>query len=114
MNAAFRKKYPFIDSRVVEVRGNEVYIRLLEELKAGLTKNQDVNDLLADYYTDYLPYQKKIDIFGMARKKVLSIPSALVDPNNRNVVAVGSSLHMLAFNKKLISADRTPQTWEDF
>jgi hypothetical protein len=59
VNVAFRKKYPFIDSRAVGVRGNEVYLRLLEELKAGLTKNQDVNDLVADYYTEYLPYQKK-------------------------------------------------------
>jgi hypothetical protein len=56
---------PFIDSRAVGVRGTGVYLRLLEELKAGLAKNQDVNDLVADYYTDHLPYQKKIDIFGM-------------------------------------------------
>jgi len=114
LNAAFRKKYPFIDSRVVGVRGNEVYIRLLEELKAGLTKNQDVNDLVADYYTDYLPYQKKIDIFAMAREKILDIPTAMVDPINRNVVAVGSSVHILAYNKKLISPEKVPQTWEDF
>jgi iron(III) transport system substrate-binding protein len=114
MNEAFRKKYPFIDSRVVGVRGNEVYVRLLEELKAGLTKNQDVNDLVADYYTDYLPYQKKIDIFAMAKEKVLDIPPAMVDPINRNVVAVGSSVHILAYNKKLIPSEKVPNTWEDF
>jgi iron(III) transport system substrate-binding protein len=114
MNEAFKRKYPFIDSRVVGVRGNEVYVRLLEELRAGLTKNQDVNDLVADYYTDYLPYQKKIDIFAMAKEKVLDIPPAMVDPINRNVVAVGSSVHVLAYNKKLISPENVPNTWEDF
>jgi ABC-type Fe3+ transport system substrate-binding protein len=114
VNVAFRKKYPFIDSRAVGVRGNEVYLRLLEELKAGLTKNQDVNDLVADYFTDYLPYQKKIDIFGMAREKILHIPTTMVDPTNRNVVAVGSSVHILAYNKKLIAPEKVPQTWEDF
>jgi ABC-type Fe3+ transport system substrate-binding protein len=114
VNVAFRKKYPFIETRVVSVRGNEIYLRLLEELRAGLTKNQDVNDLVSDYYTEYLPYQKKFDMFGMAQHKILQIPLQMIDPNTRNVVAVGSALQAVAYNKQLIAADKVPNTWEDF
>ncbi len=111
---AFRKKYPFIDARAQAVRGTEVYLRLLQEMKAGLTKGQDVNDLAADYYQEYLSYQKKFDIFAMAEQKVLRIPPQMVDPMNRNVVAIGSGLQVVAYNKKLISAEKVPATWEDF
>jgi iron(III) transport system substrate-binding protein len=114
VNAAFKKRYPFIETRVTGVRGNEVYLRLLEELRAGLNREQDVNDLAADYYNDYIPYQKKFDIYGMAEHKVLRIPLQMVDPKNRNIVAIGSAIQAVAYNKKLIAEDKVPNTWEDF
>jgi ABC-type Fe3+ transport system substrate-binding protein len=114
VHAAFKKKYPFIDSRVQGVRGSEVYLRLLEELRAGLAKGQDINDLAADYYNEYLPYQKKFDIFGMAQHEILRIPLQMVDPNNRNIVAIGSAIQAVAYNKKLIAPEKVPNTWEDF
>ncbi len=114
MLAAFSKKYPFIETRAESVPTGEVTLRLLQELKAGLTKGVDVNDPISDYYNDYLPYQKKYDVLGMAEQKVLEIPVPMVDPINRNIVVIGSSIQVVVYNKKLISAEKVPGTWEDF
>jgi len=111
---AFRKKYPFIDTRSEGTRGTEVYMRMLQELKAGLTKGIDVNDLQYDHYQEYLPYLKKFDILGMAEQRVLEIPFQMIDPANRNIVAVGSGIQVIAFNRKLIPAEKVPNTWEEF
>jgi ABC-type Fe3+ transport system substrate-binding protein len=110
----FRKKYPFIDTRSEGTRGTEVYLRLLQELKAGLTKGIDVHDLQYDHYEEYLPHLKKFDILGMAEQQVLQIPLQMVDPINRNIVAVGSGIQVVAFNRKLIPAEKVPNTWEEF
>jgi ABC-type Fe3+ transport system substrate-binding protein len=114
MLAAFSKKYPFIETRAEAVPTGEVYLRLLQELKAGLTKGVDVNDPLSDYYNDYLPYQKKFDLLGMAEQRVLQIPVPMVDPINRNIVVIGSAIQVVVYNKKLISLEKLPDTWEDF
>ena len=114
MLAAFSKKYPFIETRAESVPTGEVYLRLLQELKAGLTKGVDVNDPISDYYNDYLPYQKKFDVLGMVEQKVLEIPVQMVDPINRNIVVIGSSIQVVVYNKKLISEEKVPNTWEDF
>ena len=114
LTAAFKTKYPFIDARAEEIRGTEIYLRMIQEMKAGLTKGQDVNLLAYDFYADYLPYQKKFDILGMAETKVLQIPVQMVDPLNRNIVAVSSGIQAVAYNKKLLSAARVPDVWEGF
>jgi len=67
-----------------------------------------------DFYPDYLPYQKKFDILGMAQRGVLQMPAGLVDPQNRQVVALQSNAQIVAYNKELISRDKVPSTWEDF
>ena len=72
----------------------------------------DVNDPISDYYNEYLPYQKKFDVFGMAEQKVLQIPVQMVDPINRNIVVIGSSIQVVVYNKKLTSAEQVPNTWE--
>ncbi len=110
----FTKKYPFIQVQVEEIRGIDAYTRQLQELKAGLVKNLDINDVDYDFYNEYLPYQKKVDIYGMAQQKVLQMPLQMIDPFNRNIVAVGSGIQVAVFNKKLISADKVPDTWEGF
>jgi len=111
---SFRKKYPFIDAQVEEIAGTEVYLRMIQEMKAGLAKGWDVNYLAFDYYNEYLPFQKKFDIFNMARQGVLQIPLKMVDPVHRHVVVVASELQVLAYNKKLVSAQRLPNSWEGF
>lgn len=99
LSNAFTKKYPFIDVRAEEVRGTEVYLRMLQEMKAGLLKGQDITDMAADYHNEYPPYQKKFDILGMAEHKVLQIPPQMVDPVNRNIVAIASGTQGVAYNK---------------
>lgn len=114
MVIAFNKKYPFIDVNVKEVTGLETYQRILLEMKAGLAKNWDVNYLAWDSYAEYLPYLKKFDILGMTEQGVLQIPSKMIDPVHRHVVALQSNVHIVAYNRELIPSDKVPNTWEDF
>jgi ABC-type Fe3+ transport system substrate-binding protein len=74
----------------------------------------DVNYVAFDFYSDYLPHQKKFDLYGMAQHGILQMPAELVDPQNRHIVALQSNAQIVAYNKELISADKVPSTWEDF
>jgi iron(III) transport system substrate-binding protein len=112
--AGFKQKYPYIDIRAEEIRGTDAYIRQLHEIKSGLIKGQDVNDLAYDYYDEYAPFQRKFDILGMAEQKILQIPVQLIDAVNRNVVAIGSGIQVVAYNKKLIGPEKVPDSWEGF
>jgi iron(III) transport system substrate-binding protein len=114
MASAFKRKYPFIDARVEEIGGMENYQRILQEMKAGLAKTWDVNYLAFDFYSEYLPYQKKFDILGMAEQGVLQISPKLVDPVYRHIVAIQSNMQVVAYNKEMISADKVPESWESF
>jgi ABC-type Fe3+ transport system substrate-binding protein len=111
---AFRKKYPFIDAQAQEIAGTDNYIRMIQEMKAGMAKGWDVNYLAFDMYPEYLPFQKKFDILGMAQHGVLQIPQKMVDPANRHVVVVASDLQVVAFNKKNIAPEKIPNNWEGF
>ncbi|HET8564380.1 MAG TPA: ABC transporter substrate-binding protein [Candidatus Binatia bacterium] len=114
MSVAFRKKYPFIDLNVKELGSVEENQRFLLELQGGMAKGWDVNRAYTEFYEQYIPYQKKFDILGMAEHQVLTIPPKLVDPRHRNLVTIGSNINVVAYNKKLISADQVPDRWEDF
>jgi ABC-type Fe3+ transport system substrate-binding protein len=110
---AFQKKYPFINVRAEGIEGTEVYLRVLSEMKAGFAK-WDVNYLAPDYYPEYLPYQKKFDILGMAERGVLQMAPKLIDPVNRHVVAIQSNMQVVAYHKELSSAAKVPDSWEGF
>ena len=114
LNEAFRKKYPFIDSQAQEIAGTDNYIRMIQEMKAGMAKSWDVNYVAFDMYPEYLPFQKKFDILGMAQHGVVQIPQKMIDPVNRHVVVVASDLQVVAFNKKNIAPERIPNTWDGF
>jgi ABC-type Fe3+ transport system substrate-binding protein len=111
---AFKKKYPFIDIRAEELGSVDENQRFLLEIKAGAAKGWDVNRVYTDFYEEFLPYQKKFDILGMAEHKVLNIPPPLVDPRTRNVVTSVSNMNVVAYNKKLLAPDKVPEKWEDF
>ncbi|TMA87865.1 MAG: hypothetical protein E6J74_28725 [Deltaproteobacteria bacterium] len=111
--SAFKQKYPFIDVQAQELIGMENYQRALTEMKAGFAK-WDVNYLAADYYPEYLPYQKKFDILGMAEQGVLRMEPKLIDPVNRHVVAIQSNMQVVAYQRDLTSAAKVPDTWEGF
>jgi len=114
LSEGFTKKYPFIQVQADEIRGIDAYTRQLHELKAGLAKGIDVNEVDYDYYNEYLPHLKKVDMHGMVEQRVLQMPLQMVDPINRNIVAVGSGIQVVAYHKKLIPADSVPDTWEGF
>ena len=114
LSEAFRKKYPFIDAQAQEIAGTDNYIRMIQEMRAGMAKGWDVNYVAFDMYPEYMPYQKKFDILGMAQHGVLQIPQKMVDPVNRHIVVVASDLQVVAFNKKSIAAEKIPNNWEGF
>ena len=111
---AFKAEYPFLDVYVEELTGTDSNQRFMLEMKAGMAKGWDVAHISTDYYQEYPPYLKRFDVLGMARSGVLRMPVELIDPGNRNVVASTSSLQVVAFNNKLIPADKVPETWEGF
>lgn len=112
---AFKQRYPFIpDISLEEIGATEAPQRFLLELKAGGATEWDVLSVAPDFYPDYLPYVKKLDILRMATQKVLSIPPAMIDPKNRSAVSITSSIHAIAYNKKILPENRVPAGWEDF
>ena len=114
MARAFKARYPFLDVHVEEQGGSvEAAQRFLLEIKAGVANNWDANRLWTELYDQYLPHQKKFDILGMAQNKVLNIPPPMVDPVYRNVVALSTNLHVLAYNSKLVPAEQVPVKYED-
>ena len=114
VSEAFRKKYPFIDLRAEEIAGTDTYQRMILEMKAGTASGWDVIYLTTDFYDDYFPYLKKFDLLGMAQQGVLQIPSGMIDPANRNIVAYTTNTQIVAYNKKLLPEASVPNTWEDF
>ena len=110
---AFRKKYPFIDVKATEIAGTDTYRRMIQELSMGKPTAWDVNYVAFDYYKEYLPHQKKFDILGMAKQGVLQIPPEMVDPVNRNILALQTNMQVLAYNKKLVPENKVPETYED-
>jgi len=111
---AFKQKYPFIDFTLSAVDGSEAVQRFLLELKAGIAKNWDSIHLSRDFYNEFAEHIKKVDILGMAEQKVLSIPTGMIDPNRRNIVAEASAIQVVVYNKDLIASEKVPNTWEDF
>ena len=109
----FRKKYPFIDVKASEIGGTDTYLRMIQEMKLGKVTDWDINYVAFDFYGDYLPYQKKFDILGMAKHGVLNIPFDMIDPVNRHVLALQTNIGVIAYNKKLVPGDKVPQIYED-
>jgi ABC-type Fe3+ transport system substrate-binding protein len=112
MSAAFKKKYPFIDVYVEEIGGSEAFQRFLLEVKSGTAKNWDANAVNVESYNEFLPYQKKFDILGMAEHGVLNIPTTTVDPIHRNIVALSSAVTSIAYNRSLMPPETVPSSWE--
>jgi ABC-type Fe3+ transport system substrate-binding protein len=114
MIKAFNEKYPFIKVSTADLGSVQDAQRFLLELKADRGNEWDVVRLYTEFYEDYLPFQKKLDILGMAEHGVLKIPTQLIDPKVRNVVTLGSNMNVVAYNKNLIPDNKVPDRWEDF
>jgi ABC-type Fe3+ transport system substrate-binding protein len=114
MIKAFNSKYPFIRVDSADLGSVQDAQRFLLEVQTGRSNDWDVTRLYTEFYEDYLPFQKNFDIFAMAKRQVLSIPLQLIDPKARNVVALGSNINVVAYNKNRIAEDAVPGRWEDF
>jgi ABC-type Fe3+ transport system substrate-binding protein len=114
MGRALKKKYPFIDITVGEHGSVESAQRFLLELKAGRGKEWDVTRLYTEFYDQYTPFLKKFDLRSMAEQGVLAVPPKMVDPQTRNSIFLTSEPSVVAYNKKLISEDKVPNSWHDF
>ena len=111
---AFRKRYPFIDLQDIRtIRSGENAQQAFLEINAGTAKQWDVARTYTDQYSEYLPHLWKIDLLGMAEQGTISIPPKMIDPTNRNVVALLSRFQVTAYNKDLIPTNQVPKTWED-
>jgi ABC-type Fe3+ transport system substrate-binding protein len=110
---AFKKKYPFIDLHAESIRQVDMNQRFLVELKAGAAKDWDIARTVTTFYSEYLPHLWRADLLGMAEHGVIDIPPPMIDPKNRNVVALVSRFEVVPYNKNLVSTDRLPKTWED-
>ncbi len=113
LQEGFKAEYPFLDVSVADTVGSESSQRQLMELQAG-RYTTDSQLIGTDFYNEYVPFVKKFDVLGMAEQGVLNIRPKFVDPVKRNLIAVSSIVQVVAYNKKLISADKVPDTWEGF
>jgi len=111
---AFRADYPFLDVYIEELTGSDANQRFVLEMKTGRATGWDAVHISTDHYLEYPPHLKRFDVLGMARSGVLRIPLHLIDPGNRNIIAATSALQVVAFNNKLISVEKVPETWEGF
>jgi len=111
---AFKKKYPFIDlQRIETIRSADNAQQAFLEMKAGTGKDWDIARTYTDQYNEYLPHLWKIDLLGMAEQGVIEVPPKMIDPTNRNVIALLSRFQITAYNKNLVPPNRVPKTWED-
>ena len=115
LRKAFLKQYPFIkEMQIEEMKGTANPQKFLLELKAGRTANWDVFDVAPEFYHDFQPFVKKIDLLAIGQDGVVKIPSQIIDPKFKNIVAIASSVHCVGYNAKLLPASKTPNSWEDF
>jgi iron(III) transport system substrate-binding protein len=110
---AFMQRYPFIQLEVREISGTSAVQTNLLEIKSGAAKDWDIIHLSQDFYNEFLPYLWKIDLFSMAGNGVLQIPTAMIDPHNRNVVAFHTRFQVAVYNKNVVPQQQLPRVWED-
>jgi len=111
---SFKKKYPYLDVRIQDITGSDAFQAFLLGVKAGTVKDWDVGPASTDFYSEFPPFAMKFDLLGMANEGVLAIDPRMVDPEHRTLLSVASTIATTAYNQNLISADKVPNTWDDF
>ena len=110
---AFMQKYPFINLEVREISGTAAVQTNILEIKSGVAKDWDILHLSQDFYNQFIPHLWKIDLLGMAGQGILQIPTPMIDPQHRNVVALWSRFQVAVYNKNLVPPQQLPKLWED-
>ena len=114
MVESFKKKYPFLDAKMEELSGSIYGEKFLTELAAGKPPDWDIVHAPEDFYARFVENAMKFDLLGMAQSGVLAINPKMVSPEHRTVMAVGSGICSMSYNREAIPADRVPNSWEDF
>jgi ABC-type Fe3+ transport system substrate-binding protein len=87
--------------------------RILLEIQAG-THQSDVLSMDEEQgLPNYYPHLYKMDILGMAEKKIIDMPVKMINPKQPNVVAVGSMLSAVSYNSNILPPELVPKTYED-
>jgi iron(III) transport system substrate-binding protein len=87
--------------------------RILLEIKAGTNKS-DILHMEEELGLDnYYPHLYKMDILGMAEKKVIDLPVKMVNPKQPNATALGSALAGVSYNSKLLPPGFVIKSYED-
>src|SRR5215510_10319173 len=110
----FRQKYPFVDVYIQETSGSDAAQKFILKMKTTGHTDWDAVHVNTDFLSEFPPFMKRFDIFGMARHQVLNIPVKMIDPQNRNLLTVGTAFQAIAYNKTLLLPEKVPNTWEDF
>lgn len=87
--------------------------RILLELKAGTYKSDVVHMEEELGLANYYPHMYKMDLLGMAEKKVIDMPVKMINPKQPYVAALGSALAAVSYNSKVLPADLVPKSYED-
>lgn len=109
---AYNKHYPFVDVSWSYVSGVTAAQRQLFEMAAGKA-SLDLFSPSSDNLGDYLKQNvyKKYDFKGMVKSGLLKIMLEMIDESSL-FVWLGSNVGVLAYNSKLVPANKAPSNWE--
>src|SRR5262247_3092532 len=110
----FKQKYPFVDVYIQETSGSDAAQKFILKMKTTGHTDWDAVHVNTDFLSEFPPFMKRFDMFGMAQYQVLNIPMKMIDPQNRNLLTVGTAFQAIAYNKNLLSPAKVPNAWEDF
>ena len=114
MIEGFKKRHPFIEVFAEEITGPDSHQRFLLESKAGKATGWDVFNMAPEFYPEYIPHIKRFDLLGMAVQNVLAIAPAMIDPKNRTIISLATTIYGVGYNKSLVPDSRVPKSWQDF
>lgn len=103
-----------IPATFADFSGTDAYQRFLLEADSGALNDVDIQQAPPEEYDAFTELMGPYDILGMAEAGILDIPTEMIDPDKRNVVAVGSQIAGYAYNPKMLNPSDIPTTWEGF
>lgn len=103
-----------IPAKLEDFSGTDAYQRFLLEADSGALEDIDIQQAPPEEYEAFRALMAPYDILGMAQAGILDIPVEMIDPEHRNVVAVGSQIAGYAYNPKMLNQKDIPTTWEGF
>lgn len=107
INAAFQKKYPFIEVENLFLAAGDVVTRTISEFMAGVHKV----DVLGTGGATFDPLVKAGILQPVDWAALGIAKSAIATPNQ---VTVATITYPIGYNTKLVSAAEAPKTYDDF